>query len=137
MQYSIKYSGEETIALRNFKSDFFGFFRSPNATLQGETPSFWIYGFGFSYDFKKSSLGLKFIDPFNATKSFNSEQDGPGFYQKNDFAIPFRSIGINFRYKFGKVDFKKRKSKIKNTDLKKGDDAGQGGGGQGGMGQGN
>ena len=134
--YQIFWGGDYSFT-GNFKSDFFGFFRSPNATLQGETPSFWIYGFGFRYDFKKSSLGLKFIDPFNATKSFNSEQVGPGFYQKNDFAIPFRSIGINFRYKFGKVDFKKRKSKIKNTDLKKGDDAGQGGGGQGGMGQGN
>jgi len=42
---------------------------------------------------------------------------------------------INFRYKFGKVDFKKRRSKIKNTDLKQGDDGAQGGG-QGGMGGG-
>jgi len=118
-----------------FKSDFFGFFRSPNATLQGETPSFWIYGFGFRYDFDKASLGLRFIDPFNPNKAFNSEQDGPGFYQRNEFLLPFRSIGINFRYKFGKVDFKKRRSKIKNTDLKQGDDGAQGGG-QGGMGGG-
>ena len=134
--YQIFWGGDYSFT-GNFKSDFFGFFRSPNATLQGETPSFWIYGFGFRYDFKNSSLGIRLIDPFNADKAFNSEQDGPGFYQKNDFSIPFRSIGINFRYKFGKVDFKKRKSKIKNTDLKQGDDGGQGGGGgQGGMGGG-
>ncbi|NNK89417.1 MAG: hypothetical protein HKO89_02305, partial [Saprospiraceae bacterium] len=44
----------------------------------------------------------------------------------------------NFRYKFGKVDFKERKSKIRNSDLKQGEGGGgnqggqQGGGGMGG-----
>jgi hypothetical protein len=39
---------------------------------------------------------------------------------------------INFRYKFGKVDFKERQAKIKNSDLKTGDGgAGQQGGGTG------
>lgn len=131
IQYQIFFGGDYAIT-GNFKSDFFGFFKSPVATLQGSTPSFWIYGFGFRYDFKNSSLGIRLIDPFNANKSFNSEQEGPDFYQKNDFSIPFRSIGVNFRYKFGKVDFKKRSSKIKNTDLKQGEGDGQQGGGAGG-----
>lgn len=130
IQYQIFFGGDYSFT-GNLKSDFFGFFKSPNATLQGETPSFWIYGAGLRYDFKNSSLGIRLIDPFNANKSFNSEQSGTNFYQKNDFSIPFRSIGINFRYKFGKVDFKKRNSKIKNTDLKQGDEGGGQGGGNG------
>ncbi len=128
IQYQIFFGGDYSFT-GNFKSDFFGFFKSPNATLQGETPSFWIYGAGFRYDFKNSSLGIRVIDPFNANKSFNSEQSSANFYQKNDFSIPFRSIGVNFRYKFGKVDFKKRNSKIKNTDLKQGEEGGGQGGG--------
>lgn len=131
IQYQIFFGGDYSFT-GNFKSDFFGFFKSPNATLQGTTPTFWIYGFGFRYDFKNSSLGIRLIDPFNENKEFNSRQEGPDFRQVNDFSIPFRSIGINFRYKFGKVDFKKRANKIKNTDLKQGDDAQQGGGGAGG-----
>ena len=40
---------------------------------------------------------------------------------------------MNVRYKFGKVDFRERKSKIKNTDQGSGEgQGGQGGGGQGG-----
>lgn len=135
--YQIFFNGDVKITSK-LKSDFFGFFKSPVATLQGNTPSFWIYGMGMRYDFDKASLGIRLIDPFNANKSFDSELQGEGFYQKNDFSIPFRSIGINFRYKFGKVDFKKRRSKIKNTDLKQGEGQGQQGGGSGGgMGQGN
>ncbi|MBL0081636.1 MAG: hypothetical protein IPP37_04050 [Saprospiraceae bacterium] len=52
--------------------------------------------------------------------------------QNSKFTLPFRSIGINFRYKFGNVDFKERKTKIKNNDLKAGEGDGgqqQGGGG--------
>jgi hypothetical protein len=60
--------------------------------------------------------------------------EGEGFYQKSDFSIPFRSIGINFSYRFGKLDFKAKqpRSKIRNTDLKQGEDN-QGGGTGGGQ----
>ena len=81
------------------------------------------------------SLGIRLIEPFNENKSFDSDITGSDFTQVSEFVLPFRSIGVNFRYKFGKVDFKERKSKIKNTDQKAGQgDAG--GGGQGGGQQG-
>ncbi len=116
------------------KADFFGFFQAPRFTLQGENPSFSIFGFGLRKEFKDWSLGIRVIEPFSANKSFNSDIKGDGFRQVSEFSIPFRSFGINLRYKFGKVDFKERKSKVKNTDAKGGGDQQQGGGQQGGIG---
>jgi len=135
--YSLFFGGDYAFT-GTLKADYFGYFSSPQRTLQGENPSFWIYGAGFRKEFKAWSIGMNVIDPFNANKAFNSDIDGNGFRQITEFTIPFRSIGINVRYKFGKVDFKKRKSKVKNSDQKAGE--GQQGGGQqggGGIGGGN
>ena len=114
----------------NFKADFFGFFQAPRFTLQGENPSFSIFGIGFRKDMKDWSVGIRIIEPFAKNKSFDSDIQGDGFRQVSSFTLPFQSFGLNIRYKFGKVDFKERKSKVKNTDLKDGggDQQGQGGG---------
>ena len=135
--FNLFFNGDYKIS-GSFKADFFGFFRSNQRTLQGINPSFSIYGIGFRKEFKNSSIGVRFIEPFHENKSFDSELQGEDFVQTTGFTLPFRSIGLNFRYKFGKVDFKERKSKIKNTDLKQGEGNGQqqGGGQQGGGGRG-
>ncbi|NNE27288.1 MAG: TonB-dependent receptor, partial [Saprospiraceae bacterium] len=138
LSYRIFTNGEFAFT-GTLKADFFGFFQAPRFTLQGENASFSIFGIGFRKEFKNSSIGLRIIEPFVENKNFDSDITGPDFRQVTTFSLPFRSIGINYRYKFGKVDFKKRQSKIKNSDLKSGDGGqGQGGGGQqgGGMGQG-
>ena len=84
-------------------------------------------------------IDLNIIDPFNKTKNFKTELEGDNFAQTSNFGLPFRSFGVNFSYKFGKLDFKakSRKSSIKNDDQKQGDadGGGQGGGGQGGGGK--
>jgi len=131
LSYRLFTNGEYSFS-GNIKADFFGFFQAPRFTLQGENASFSIFGVGFRYDFKKTSLGIRIIEPFAANKNFDSDIQGNGFRQVSSFSLPFRSIGINVRYKFGKVDFRERKSKIRNTDLKQGQD-GQGGGQQGGQ----
>jgi len=133
LSYRIFTGGELSIS-GTLKADFFGFFQAPRFSLQGETASFSMYGIGFRKDFKDWSLGIRLIEPFHATKSFDSDITGPDFRQVSRFNLPFRSVGVNFRYKFGKVDFKERKSKIKNNDQKQGE--GSGGGGAGGQGQG-
>ncbi len=125
-EYNMFMNGEIKIS-GTFKADFFSFFRSPVRTIQGDNPSFTIYGMGFRKEFKNSSIGLTMIEPFNADKFFKSNIETTTFTQKTSFSLPFRSIGVNFRYKFGNVDFKERKSKVKNTDLKQGQDN-QGGG---------
>jgi len=127
-EYNVFFGGEYTIT-PTIKADFFGFFNSPRRGLQGDQASFSIYGFGARKEFKKWSIGVKIIEPFMRDKFFNSSQSGQNFTQDVVFSIPFRSFGINARYKFGKVDFKERQSKIKNDDLKSGQ---QGGGGNGG-----
>jgi ferric enterobactin receptor len=126
-EYNIFGGGEVKIS-GTFKADFFGFFKSPTRTIQGDNPAFTIYGMGVRKDFKNASLGLNIIEPFHEDKYFNSDIKTSSFVQNSSFSIPFRSIGINFRYKFGKVDFKERKTKVKNSDMKEGSD-GQGGGG--------
>jgi len=128
-EYNVFFGGEYSIT-STIKADFFGFFNSPKRSLQGDQASFSIYGFGARKEFKKVSVGLRVIEPFNRDKFFNSSQSGQDFTQDVVFSIPFRSIGLNVRYKFGSVDFKERKSKIKNDDLKSGQ--GDGGGGNGG-----
>jgi outer membrane receptor protein involved in Fe transport len=127
LSYRLFTNGELAIS-GTIKADFFGFFQAPRFTLQGENASFSIFGIGFKKEFKNSSIGLRIIEPFSATKSFDSDITNPvaGFRQVSSFNLPFRSIGINFSYKFGKVDFRERRSKIKNTDLK----AGEAGNGQ-------
>ncbi len=139
--YDIFASGDYAITA-TIKADLFAFFKSPVQTLQGYTPSFWMTGIGIKKEFKKSSFGIRIIDPFNRIKNFGSEigfindeepawttQEGNPYTVKNDYSIPFRSIGVSYKYKFGKVDFKERKSKIKNDDLKQENSGGQGGGG--------
>ncbi len=140
LSYRLFTNGELSLS-GTIKADFFGFFQAPRFTLQGEQASFSIFGIGFRKDFKNSSIGLRIIEPFSEFKSFDSDitNEAAGFRQVSTFRLPFRSIGINFRYKFGKVDFKERKSKIKNSDLKQGEGGGggqQGGGQQGGGQQG-
>ncbi len=127
-EYNVFFGGEYSIT-STIKADFFGFFNSPKRSLQGDQASFSIYGFGARKEFKKWSLGLRLIEPFNRDKFFNSSQKGVDFTQDVVFSIPFRSIGLNVRYKFGNVDFKERKSKIKNDDLKSGEQGGGNGGG--------
>ena len=114
------------------KADFFGFFQAPQFTLQGENPSFSIFGVGFRKELKDWSLGIRIIEPFAANKSFDSDIQGNGFRQVSSFTLPFRSFGVNVRYKFGKVDFKERRSKVKNNDQKGGDNQQGGQGGPGG-----
>ncbi len=121
---------------KGWKAEAFGFFRAAERTLQGEKTSFWMTSVGFQKEFwnKRASLGLRIVDPFNKYKSFLTDLEGESFTQKSEFKVPFRSFGINFRYTFGKLDFKAKTSrtKIKNDDQKSGGDGQQGGGGQGG-----
>jgi hypothetical protein len=86
---------------------------------------------------KKASIGINVLQPFNKYKDFNSSLSSPGFVQTSTFQFPFRSVGINFSYSFGKTTFTADKNKINNDDIKQGDQGvgGAGGGGTGGGGQ--
>ena len=108
----------------NWKAESFAFTRSPSQTLQGSSTSFSMMSFGIKKDFKnkRGSLGIKIIEPFakNGQKIFSTELEGDNFTQISERKVLFTSIGISFKYTFGKLNFKssKAKSTIKNDDVK-------------------
>lgn len=107
----------------DIKLELFGFGRSPRQTLQGQNPSFTFISFGAEKAIwnKKGSIGIRIVEPWQRDKSFATDLEGVGFVQRSNFTIPFQSFGINFKYRFGKLDFKARKSNIKNDDVKEGE----------------
>lgn len=110
------------------QADFFAFGRNRNQTLQGSTPSFSLLGMGINYDIsERTALGIRIIEPFVANKNFGSELRSSTFEQVSDISIPFRSFGINFRHKFGQIDFRaqNRRSRVKNDDQKGGGESNQ------------
>lgn len=122
----ISYSMPKGLSIESF-----AFFNSPRRTLQGTNPSFSMVNIGLKKELfkKKGSIGLSIANPFNERLDFTSELKGDDFYQTTNFSVPFRSIGINFSWQFGKMEFggPKKKKGINNDDLKQGGD-GQGGG---------
>ena len=109
---------------KNWKAEAFGFYRSRNQTLQGSSTSFSMMSFGVKKDFKnkRGSLGIRVIEPFlkDGYKIFSTDIDGENFTQNSESKILFSSIGISFKYTFGKLNFKdpSKRSNIKNDDVK-------------------
>jgi len=107
----------------NWIIDASGFFRGRRQTVQGFNPSFSIFSLGFRKQIwdKKGSIGVRIVEPFFENKRFRSELAGEGFTQTSERAIPFRSFGVNFQYRFGKFKAKRqRRSRIRNDDQKGG-----------------
>ena len=88
---------------------FFGNFNSARNEVQGKYPSFTTYSIAvrkLSRN-KKMSLALTATNPLNKYVNQQLELFGANFTQTSLRKIPFRSIGINFTWKFGKLEFKK------------------------------
>jgi len=109
---------------KELRLEAFGFYRSPTQTLQGSRASWTMLNFGLMKQFnKRTSLGLNVSQPFKENLEFVNELSGANFYQRSNSIRPFRSVGINFRHSFGKMDFRQqreRRSVINNADLKSG-----------------
>jgi ferric enterobactin receptor len=91
--------------------EFFANFNSPRNELQGKYPSFSSYTFAFRKQIwkKKGSIALTATNIFSEYLDQTSVLTGPDFTVNSTRKIPFRSIGINFTWKFGKLEFKKEK----------------------------
>ncbi|MFL5739086.1 MAG: TonB-dependent receptor domain-containing protein [Flavisolibacter sp.] len=92
-------------------AEFFGNFNSARHEVQGTYPSFTTYSFAVRKQFwnKKGSLALTAVNPFNEYVNQKTLLHGPGFETTSLRKIPFRSFGLNFTWKFGKLEFKKEK----------------------------
>ncbi|HKB44510.1 MAG TPA: TonB-dependent receptor [Chitinophagaceae bacterium] len=90
-------------------AEFFGNFNSPRHEAQGRYPSFTSYSMAIRKQFwnKKGSLAITAINPLNKYVSQETNLFGPNFNVVSIRKIPFRSIGINFTWKFGRLTFKK------------------------------
>jgi ferric enterobactin receptor len=92
--------------------EFFGNFNSPRHEAQGRYPSFTTYSFAMRKQFwkKKGSLALSANNFMQEYVMQKTVLFGPGFSVNSERKIPFRSIALNFTWKFGKLEFKKNNS---------------------------
>ena len=87
------------------------------------------YKCGLSFEVKKDftnkrgSIGLRIVEPFlkDGQKVFRTDLSGSNFTQTSERKILFTSIGLSFKYTFGKLNFKSKKNKknIQNDDLER------------------
>ena len=124
--YSYNFGGSYNIG-DYWKAECWGFFRSPNQTIQGSSTSFSMMSFGIKKEFKnkRGSLGIRIIEPFKDKKVFVTDITGQNFTQISERILTFRSVGISFKYTFGKLNFKSssKKSSIKNDDVSEGENS--------------
>jgi outer membrane cobalamin receptor len=118
--YSYNFGGNYDLG-KKWKVEGWGFFRSPSQTIQGTSTSFSMMSFGIKKDFKnkRGSLGMHIVEPFNKYKVFTTDVSGENFTLYSERNLTFRSIGISFKYTFGKLTFKasNKQSNIKNDDV--------------------
>lgn len=94
-------------------AEFFGNFNAARNEVQGKYPSLTTYSFAVRKQFwnKKASLALMAINPFNEYVKQRLELYGTDFTTTSVRKIPFRSVGINFTWKFGLLEFKNEEEK--------------------------
>jgi ferric enterobactin receptor len=94
-----------------FVIEFFGNFNSPRTGAQGKNSSFTTYNFALRKQFlnKKGSIAITATNPFNKYVKQKTELTVPNLASISDRELPYRSFGINFTYKFGKLEFKNEK----------------------------
>jgi ferric enterobactin receptor len=101
----------------NLGFEFFGNFNSARNEAQGKYPSFTTYSFALRKQIwnKKGSIALTATNLFSEYVNQRTLLYGPNFSVNSLRKVPFRSIGINFTWKFGKLEFKKEKEE--NTEM--------------------
>ncbi|MFT3937080.1 MAG: outer membrane beta-barrel family protein [Chitinophagaceae bacterium] len=108
-------------ASKTLVAEFFGSFNSPRNEVQGKYPSFTTYNFAFRKLIwnKKGSIGFTTTNPFSNYVNQETQVTGQQFVLNSLRRMPFRSFGVSFTWKFGKLEFKKESD----------DNDGHGGGG--------
>lgn len=94
-------------------AEFFGNFNSARNEVQGKYPSLTTYSFAIRKQLwnKKASIALNAINPFNEYITQKLDIYGSNFTTTSIRKIPFRSVALNFTWKFGLLEFKKEKER--------------------------
>ncbi|MFT3909295.1 MAG: TonB-dependent receptor [Ferruginibacter sp.] len=99
-------------------AEFFGNFNAPRHEAQGKYPSYTFYSMAIRRQFwkKKGSIALTLNNPFNQYLKQKTVLTGNGFTINGERKLPIRSVGINFTWKFGRLEFKKSEERDSNTN---------------------
>ncbi len=92
-------------------AEFFANFNSARHEAQGTYPSFTSYTIAIRKQFwqKKGSIALTASNLFSEYLTQKTTLSGPNFRVNSERKIAFRSIGLNFSWRFGKLEFKKNR----------------------------
>ncbi|MBA3829472.1 MAG: TonB-dependent receptor [Taibaiella sp.] len=92
-------------------AEVFGNYNSKMHNVQGYMPQFYTYTIAVRKQFfnKKASLGITASNIFDKYIHQVTTLDGAYFSSYSTKDYPYRSVGISFTYKFGKLEFKKQK----------------------------
>jgi outer membrane receptor protein involved in Fe transport len=96
---------------QNYLVEAFGNYTSPWKNIQGQAPQSLTYTIAFRKQFwnKNASVGITATNIFSKyikqVTTINSS-DYSSYYVRE---LPYRSVGVSFSYKFGKMEFKKSK----------------------------
>ncbi|HLZ89951.1 MAG TPA: outer membrane beta-barrel family protein, partial [Puia sp.] len=103
----------------NFAAEFFGNFNSRHHEAQGKYPSFISYSLALRKLFwnKKGSLALTANNFFSKYVDQQTDLYGPGFVSSGLRRIIYRSVGLNFTWKFGRLVVRKERSEDNTLDL--------------------
>lgn len=109
---------------KGWTTEIWGVLNSPKRTFQGRTEKMYFYGATVKKEIlkQKATIGLNVLNPFNRDLNIKTENRTANSIQFTDIHYPLRSFGLNFSYKFGKMNFNaqpKKKKGVNNDDLKK------------------
>lgn len=89
----------------------FADYRSSFKSIQGKQPGEFMYTLALRkvFDNKKMSIGLTTTNPFNKYMNRVTTIQTGNYISYYRSRLPFRSFGVSFTYKFGKLDTKNNK----------------------------
>jgi outer membrane receptor protein involved in Fe transport len=100
----------------NLVVETFANYNSASRSIQGKVPQSITYTFGARKQFwnKKASVGLTATNPFNKYIKQETTIETANYVSTAIRRVPFRSFGISFNYKFGKLEFRKKEEQNNN-----------------------
>ncbi len=101
----------------NLVAEAFGNYNSATNNIQGKTPQWIYYTFAFRKQFwnKNASIGVTATNLFTAYTRQVTTVETANYTSYVVRMVPYRSVGISFTYKFGKLEFKKGKDDDMNS----------------------
>jgi len=97
--------------------ELFGAYNSATQNIQGKSPQFFTYTFALRKLFwnDKASFGFTTTNPFNQYVKQLSTISNGNYTSTVIRQVPLQSFGVSLRYKFGKLEFSKKKGEDNNN----------------------